>query len=91
VAQLDEPKAETSKNVHDVSELRNYRKLLAEVKVNNPVILADDNQPKYALVDLQELKDDHGRLFGDELSNSLNRAITQPTVPYDEIKKEFFE
>lgn len=41
-------------NIKPISELRNYSKLLEEVKPNNPVILTKNGYGKYAIIDLEE-------------------------------------
>ncbi|MDU5336221.1 type II toxin-antitoxin system prevent-host-death family antitoxin [Enterococcus sp.] len=41
-------------NIKPISELRNYSKLLEEVKPNAPVILTKNGYGKYAIINLEE-------------------------------------
>lgn len=41
-------------NIKPVSELRNYTKLLAEVKPNEPVFLTKNGYGKYAVISIEE-------------------------------------
>lgn len=41
-------------NIKPISELRNYSKLLEEVKPNEPVILTKNGYGKYAVFNLEE-------------------------------------
>lgn len=75
-------------NIKPVSELRNYKKLLAEVTKEQPVILTKNGYGKYAIVDLEE----YDRLqLGLKILNDLKKSEAGPSQPFSEFEKELFK
>jgi PHD/YefM family antitoxin component YafN of YafNO toxin-antitoxin module len=72
-------------NIKPISELRNYNKLLDEVKPNQPVILTKNGYGKYAIVDLQQL--DFLNTMN-ELHKIMVHAEKSGTVSLDDFEKE---
>lgn len=72
-------------NIKPVSELRNYKKLLAEVTKEQPVILTKNGYGKYAIVDLEE----YDRLqLGLKILNDLKKSEQGPFTSLDDVRKE---
>lgn len=75
-------------NIKPVSELRNYKKLLAEVTKEQPVILTKNGYGKYAIVDLEE----YDRLqLGLKILNDLKKSEAGSSQPFSEFEKELFK
>lgn len=72
-------------NIKPVSELRNYNKVLDEVKRNEPVILTKNGYGKYALIDLSEL--DYLRTMN-KLYQDIQHAESGSSTSLDDFIKE---
>ncbi|WP_127850173.1 type II toxin-antitoxin system Phd/YefM family antitoxin [Lacticaseibacillus hulanensis] len=73
-------------NIKPISDLRNYNKVLDEVKPNQPVFLTKNGRGRYALVDLEQY--DYLQA-STELLARLQHAEKGKYFTSDEIKKEF--
>lgn len=73
-------------NIKPVSELRNYNKVLDEVKPNQPVFLTRNGRGEFALIDLKQYDYLQASI---ELLGRLQQAEKGPLFSSDEIKKEF--
>lgn len=73
-------------NIKPISELRNYSKLLEEVKPNEPVILTKNGYGKYALIDLEEY---NRFVIGLELLEIAKDAKESGTVTLAEAAERF--
>ena len=73
--------------IHPVSELRNYNKVLDKVKKDSPVFLTKNGYGKFALVDIEEYDEFTAAL---ELVNKLKRAEKSKHYNFDDIKGDLF-
>ncbi|MBO0459890.1 type II toxin-antitoxin system prevent-host-death family antitoxin [Enterococcus hulanensis] len=73
-------------NIKPVSELRNYTKLLAEVKPNEPVFLTKNGYGKYAVISIEEYE---RFKLGLECMEIMRAAEETGYVENDEIMKKY--
>lgn len=73
-------------NIKPVSELRNYTKLLAEVKPNEPVFLTKNGYGKYAVISIEEYE---RFKLGLEYMEIMRAAEETGDVENDEIMKKY--
>lgn len=73
-------------NIKPVSELRNYTKLLAEVKPNEPVFLTKNGYGKYAVISIEEYE---RFKLGLEYMEIMRAAEETGYVENDEIMKKY--
>lgn len=75
-------------NIKPISELRNYSKLLDEVKKDQPVFLTKNGYGRYAIIDLE----DYDRyVLGLELLEMIDDAEKSGTMPLAAVMEEFGE
>ncbi len=83
---MREMKDKHPKNIKPVSELRNYTKLLAEVKPNEPVFLTKNGYGKYAVISIEEYE---RFKLGLEYMEIMRAAEETGYVENDEIMKKY--
>lgn len=78
-------------DIRPISELRNYNKMLADVKPDHPIILTKNGYGKYAVVDL----DDYYQLRKTKLVHELDAMVASARQGEDEsweaVKRELNE
>lgn len=73
-------------NIKPVSDLRNYTKLLDEVKPDEPVFLTKNGRGKYAVVDIEEYERFQ---IGLELLELVQKAESGGRTSNEDFKKRF--
>ena len=73
-------------NIKPVSELRNYNKVLDEVKVDEPVFLTKNGHGMYAVVDL---KDYDKFQAGLKLAKLLEEAEQDEMISFEDVRASF--
>ena len=73
-------------NIKPVSELRNYTKLLDEVKPNEPVFLTKNGYGKYAVISIEEYE---RFKLGIEYMEKMQAAEETGYVDNEEIMKKY--
>ncbi|MBO1307689.1 type II toxin-antitoxin system Phd/YefM family antitoxin [Enterococcus sp. 669A] len=73
-------------NIKPISQLRNYNKILEEVKPNQPLFLTENGHAKYAIVDIEEYEQ---FIMGLELFEKLEQTKSDKTYDNRDIMKEF--
>ncbi|MCI1290586.1 MAG: type II toxin-antitoxin system prevent-host-death family antitoxin [Lactobacillus sp.] len=73
--------------IQPVSELRNYNKVLKQVKKDSPVFLTKNGYGKFALIDIEQYDEFTAAL---EIVNRLKKAEKAPHYDYDKIKGKLF-
>ena len=73
-------------NIKPVSELRNYNKVLNEVKKNQPVFLTKNGHGAYAVISLEEYERFQAGL---ELAEKLKKAQESDTYSIAETRSSF--
>ena len=79
-------------NIKPISELRNYTKVINEVRYGNRVYLTKNGHGQIALINMQELDDMEKELalyrFKLEMEKSERSIIEEGTVSSEDTKKE---
>lgn len=75
-------------NFKPISELRNYNKVLNEVKPDMPVFLTKNGYGKYAVVDLEKYE---SFKIGIKIYEDVKHSENTERVSFADIKKEFLE
>ncbi|MFD1902707.1 type II toxin-antitoxin system Phd/YefM family antitoxin [Enterococcus termitis] len=72
-------------NIKPISELRNYSKILDDVKPSHPLFLTKNGYGKYAVIDI----DEYERLkLGLDLLNDLEKTKSDKTHNASEVLRE---
>lgn len=71
-------------NIKPVSDLRNYNKLLSDVKANNPLFLTKNGRGKYAIINIEDYDKFKAGL---ELLNRLQKAQKGPFHKFDDVAR----
>lgn len=72
-------------NIKPISELRNYNKVLGDVKPSQPLFLTKNGHGKYAVIDI----DEYERFkLGLDLLNELEKTKSDRTYTTSEVQKE---
>lgn len=72
-------------NIKPISELRNYNKILGDVKPSQPLFLTKNGHGKYAVIDI----DEYERFkLGLDLLNELEKTKSDRTYTIAEVQKE---
>lgn len=73
-------------NIKPVSELRNYNKILSEVKPSQPLFLTKNGHGKYAVIDIEEYE---RFKLGLELLEKLENTKSDKIYDNQDVMKEF--
>ena len=73
-------------NIKPVSELRNYNKILGEVKPSQPLFLTKNGHGKYAIIDIEEYE---RFKLGLELLEKLENTKSDKIYDNQDVMKEF--
>lgn len=85
---MDKAHKAKPQNVHTASKLHEYKKLLANVTPDHPLILAEDGENKYAVLDIASFEEYKTKSALDQINQFVDHAMKEPTSSYEDVKKE---
>lgn len=78
-------------NIKPISALQSYNELLNEVTPGHPIILAENNNAKYAILDLADYEEYQRLRTSQDLMAVVHKARQGELHSLDEVEKELMQ